>query len=135
MIEDSDAFDAFDVFDVRKVSGIGEFVERKHGENGEDRVFLVGVGLDAEGGGKAGSDAESVAKSGKAFLVVRPKTIEVRCDTKLSKLLREKYETVMESRYFGRGGVEIVPSGQLSSEELEDLVRLSYNMTQQMTEE
>lgn len=102
------------MIDVKKVSGIGEFVEKTHGEKGEDRVFLVGE---------------------KVFLVLRPKTIEVRCDGKLSKLLREKYETVMESRYFGRGGVEIVPSGQLSEEELEDLVRLSYNMTQEMTEE
>lgn len=102
------------MIDVRNVSGIGEFVEKKHGEEGEDRAFLVGE---------------------KAFLVLRPKTIELRCDGKLSKFLREKYETVMESRYFGRGGVEIVPSGQLSEEELEDLVRLSYNMTQKMTEE
>jgi predicted DNA-binding protein (MmcQ/YjbR family) len=41
----------------------------------------------------------------------------------------------MESRYFGRGGVEIVPSGQLEDAELEDLVRLSYNMTKELTEE
>ena len=99
---------------VGKIGGIGEFYERKNTEKGEDTVFEV---------------------SGKAFLVVRPKTIEVRCDGKLSKLLREKYETVMESRYFGRGGVEIVPSGQLEDAELEDLVRLSYNMTKELTEE
>lgn len=109
------------MIEVRKVSGIGEFTEKKHGEKGEDRVFLVGTGEDME--------------RGKAFLVLRPKTIEVRCDGKLSKVLREKYETVMESRYFGRGGVEIVPSGQLTDEELEDLVRLSYNMTRELTEE
>ena len=35
----------------------------------------------------------------------------------------------MESRYFGRGGIEIVMSGQFSNEELEDFVRLSYNLT------
>ena len=68
-------------------------------------------------------------EEGKAFLVVRKNTIEVRTDRKLSQLLQEKYESVMESRYFGRGGIEIVVSGQLDEKELADLVRLSYNMS------
>ncbi len=59
----------------------------------------------------------------------------MRCDAKLRNLLREKYESVMESRYFGRGGIEIVDSGQLTQEEIEDLVRLSYNLTLVMEEE
>lgn len=67
--------------------------------------------------------------SEKVFLVENKNTIEVRCDRELSKLLQEKYESVMESRYFGRGGIEIVMSGQLEKTELEDLVRLSYNLT------
>ena len=107
------------MIEIEKISGIGEFTTRKHGAEGEDVVYEV----------------PAASEAGKAFLVLRPKTVEVRCDGKLSKVLREKYETVMESRYFGRGGVEIVPSGQLSEEELEDLVRLSYNMTREMTEE
>lgn len=94
---------------IEEIGGIGEFVEKTHGEEGKDRVFE--------------------APNGKAFLVERPKTLEVRCDFKLSKLLKEKYETVMESRYFGRGGIEIVPSGQLDEKEIEDLIRLSYNLT------
>lgn len=92
--------------DVKKIGGIGEYVETKRGE---DVLYAV--------------------PEGKVFLVVRPKTVEVRCDQKLGKLLREQYETVMESRYFGRGGIEIVPSGQLEETEVEDLVRLSYNLT------
>lgn len=92
-----------------RVSGIGGWTKKKHGDEGEDIVYMV--------------------TGGKAFMVVRPKTIEVRCDAKLAKMLREKYETVMESRYFGRGGIEIVPSGQLEEDELEDLVRLSYNLS------
>lgn len=120
------------MIEVEKISGIREFTQRKHGEEGEDVVYEV----PAVSGTEAVSGvSETASARGKAFLVVRPKTIEVRCDGKLSKFLREKYETVMESRYFGRGGVEIVPSGQLSEEELEDLVRLSYNMTEKMTEE
>ena len=51
------------------------------------------------------------------------------CDEKLGKFLREKYESVMESRYFGRGGIEIVMSGQLQENEVDDLVRLSYNLS------
>lgn len=97
---------------LTEVSGIGAWTERQHGEHGEDKVY-------------------EVAETGKVFLVVRPKTLEVRCDAKLGKMLREKYETVMESRYFGRGGIEIVPSEQLTDEEIEDLVRLSYNLSRE----
>lgn len=97
------------MIEAKRVAGIGEFVEKPHGEKGEDRIYE--------------------APNGKVFLVMRPKTLEVRCDAKLSKLLKEKYETVMESRYFGRGGIEIVPSGQLPENEIEDLIRLSYNLT------
>ena len=107
------------VFDVSKVSGIGEYsVETRE----------VGKGVDAE-------NVEVYKVPGdKVFLVVRNNTLEVRTDTKLSKLLREKFESVMESRYFGRGGIEIVNSGQLSEGEVYDLVRLSYAMTGRMVE-
>ncbi len=100
--------------EVGRINGLGEWREKKHGEKGEDRIFE--------------------APNEKAFLVIRPKTIEVRCDEKLSRLLREQYETVMESRYFGRGGIEIVPSGQFEEAEIEDLVRLSYNLTKEIQE-
>ena len=65
----------------------------------------------------------------KAFLVENKNTIEIRCDQNLSQALQEKYESVMRSRYFGKGGIEIVPSSQLTKSELEDLIRLSYNIT------
>ena len=68
-------------------------------------------------------------KGDKAFLVQNKNTIEVRCDEKLSQVLQHDYESVMESRYFGRGGIEIVPTNQLSPQELEDLIRLSYDLT------
>ena len=98
---------------VKNISGIGEFETRVENEGSEENkkertLYLV---------------------DGKAFLVVNKNTVEVRCDDKLSKVLREKYESVMESRYFGRGGIEIVTSGQLSAEEVDDLIRLSYNLT------
>ena len=94
------------VFDISKISGIGEY-----------RV-------------KQEKTRELYLRGEKVFLVVYPNTMEVRCDNKLSKLLQAKYESVMESRYFGRGGIEIVRAGQLTNAELEDLVRLSYNLTE-----
>lgn len=92
-------------FDVTRVEGIGEYTEKVE----KKRVLYQ--------------------KGERVFLVVNANTIEVRTDAKLGALLREKYESVMESRYFGRGGIEVVLAGQLSEAELEDLVRLSYNLT------
>ena len=94
------------VFDISKISGIGEYSVKQE------------------------KTRELYLKGEKVFLVVYPNTMEVRCDNKLSKLLQAKYESVMESRYFGRGGIEIVCAGQLADAELEDLVRLSYNLTE-----
>ena len=93
------------VFDLSKVTGIGEYEEKQE----KERTIYN--------------------KGDKAFLVVNKNTIELRTDDKLAKLLEEKYESVMQSRYFGRGGIEIVPAGQLEENEIYDLVRLSYNLT------
>ena len=78
---------------------------------------------------KAEKDRHLYLKDDKVFLVLNKNTIEVRTDGELSKLLRSKYESVMESRYFGQGGIEIVLAGQLSEPEIEDLIRLSYNLS------
>ena len=93
------------VFDLSEVTGIGDFASKKEKER---ELFL---------------------KDDKVFLVINKNTIEVRTDDELAKLLKEKYESVMESRYFGRGGIEIVLANQLKTDELEDLVRLSYNLS------
>ncbi len=100
------------MIELEKVTGIGEYTKMQKGEE----IWYSVV-------------------EGKVFLVEGRKTLQVRCDSKLSRLLREQYETVMESRYFGRGGIEIVPSGQLSDEEINDLIRLSYNMTVELKNE
>lgn len=99
-------FKAKNVYDVTSVSGIGDFLEVP-----DKTRFLY-------------------KKSDKVFLVVNSNTIEVRTDGELGKLLQNKYESVMQSRYFGRGGIEIVLAGhQLADDELNDIVRLSYNLT------
>lgn len=99
------------MIDVKKITGIGGYAE-KEWKNGDEvnRIYMT-------------------EENEKAFLVVRPKTIEVRCEKNLSRKLREEYESVMESRYFGRGGIEIVMCGQMDDAEVADLVRLSYNLT------
>ena len=97
------------MIDVKMISGVGEY-KTKQEKVGEKNRILYTVGE-------------------KVFLVENKNTIEVRCDRGLGKLLQAKYESVMESRYFGRGGIEIVMSGQLKKTELEDLVRLSYNLS------
>ncbi len=93
------------VFDLSKITGLGDFTEKTEKER---KLYF---------------------KNDKVFLVVNKNTIEIRTDDKLGKLLAEKYESVMQSRYFGRGGIEIVPSSQLTEDELNDLVRLSYNLS------
>lgn len=99
------------VFDISKVTGIGDYIaEQGKEKNDQPRTIY--------------------RKDDKVFLVVNKNTIEIRTDSELRNLLTEKYESVMESRYFGRGGIEIVLAGnQLSDDELCDLVRLSYNLS------
>ena len=98
------------VFDISKVTGIGNYTEKTEKIKEQIRTLYL--------------------KDEKVFLVINKNTIELRTDQELKKLLIEKYESVMESRYFGRGGVEIVIAGhQLAGPELDDLVRLSYNLS------
>ncbi len=69
----------------------------------------------------------------KIFLVIETETnplrIETRCDRRLSKTLQEQYESVMESRALGRNGIEIICSGQLTDEEVLDLIRHSCEIS------
>ena len=98
------------VFDISKVTGIGEYTKETEKHDEKERTLFY--------------------KDDKVFLVENKNTIEVRTDGELRRLLTEKYESVMESRYFGRGGIEIVLAGdQLKTDELYDLVRLSYNLS------
>lgn len=100
------------VFDLSKVAGIGDYIIKteNHDDPSKSRtLFLV---------------------NDKVFLVQNNHTIELRTDHELRKLLTNKYESVMDSRYFGRGGIELVLAGhQFTDDELNDLVRLSYNLT------
>lgn len=58
-----------------------------------------------------------------------PLRLELRCDRKLGKTLQERYESVMESRALGRNGIEIICSGQLTDDEIFDLIRHAYEVS------
>ena len=94
---------------VRKLDGVSEKEEKGF------RLFLWGEKVFA------------AIESGTA-----PLRVQTRCDRKLSKTLQEKYESVMESRLLGRNGIEIICSGQLSDEEIIDLVRHGYEQTRSL---
>lgn len=97
---------------VEKIKSYEGITEKAAGEKGELCVFCRGD---------------------KICLVVEkgtnPLRIELRCDYKLSKLLQERYESVMESRSLGKNGIEIICSGQLSEDELMDLIRHAYEVS------
>ena len=73
-----------------------------------------------------------IFERGKIFLCIEtgtnPLRIELRCDRKLSQTLQARYESVMESRALGRG-IEVICSGQLSADEILDLVRHAYEIS------
>jgi predicted DNA-binding protein (MmcQ/YjbR family) len=69
----------------------------------------------------------------KMFALVKegstPVQISLKCDPLLAKTLREKYETVMPGYHLNKKHWNtILMSGQLNWEEVQDLVRHSYNL-------
>ncbi len=58
-----------------------------------------------------------------------PVRISLKCDPKLAEVLREKYETVMPGYHLNKKHWNtIILSGQLSDEEVKDLILLSYKL-------
>ena len=65
-----------------------------------------------------------------------PINISLKCDPELSKLLREKYESVMQGYHLNkRHWITIVMSGQLDDEEIQDLVSHSYQLVKGVSDE
>lgn len=86
---------------------------------GED-VSVYKVGQTDEGGGKM-------------FALVAEKTkplrVSLKCDPLLAETLRERYETVMPGYHLNKKHWNtVVLSGQLSDQEIKDLIVLSYNL-------
>ena len=56
-----------------------------------------------------------------------PVRLSLKCDPELSKVLREKYETVLPGYHLNKKHWNtIILTGQLSWEEVQDLIRHSY---------
>jgi predicted DNA-binding protein (MmcQ/YjbR family) len=80
-----------------------------------------------------GEDVAVYKKGDKMFaLISEPKTvlqISLKCDPKLAEVLCEKYESVMPGYHLNKKHwITIVLSGQLSDQEVEDLIVHSYNL-------
>ncbi|HSW77198.1 MAG TPA: MmcQ/YjbR family DNA-binding protein [Candidatus Chromulinivoraceae bacterium] len=70
---------------------------------------------------------------GKLFAIItdnsKPLRVSLKCDPQLALVLREKYETVIPGYHLNKKHWNtIICSGQLSDDEIKDLVRLSYDL-------
>ena len=80
-----------------------------------------------------GEDVAVYKVGDKMFALIQegkiPVNISLKCDPQLSKLLREKYETVMEGYHLNKKHWNtVVLSGQLPWEEIQALIRHSYDL-------
>lgn len=58
-----------------------------------------------------------------------PIKISLKCDPRLSQVLRERYESVMPGYHLNKKHWNtVLMTGQLAWEEVQDLIRLSYNL-------
>jgi predicted DNA-binding protein (MmcQ/YjbR family) len=58
-----------------------------------------------------------------------PVRLSLKCDPELSKVLRDKYETVMPGYHLNKKHWNtIICSGQLDEEQIKDLIRHSYQL-------
>lgn len=65
-----------------------------------------------------------------------PVRISLKCDPELSKVLRERYETVMEGYHLNKKHWNtILLSGQLPWEDIQGLIRHSYDLVTGVSEE
>ena len=73
------------------------------------------------------------SEKGKMFALIQensnPVRVSLKCDPGLAELLREKYETVLPGYHLNKKHWNtIICSGQMSDEDFNDLVRLSYRL-------
>lgn len=58
-----------------------------------------------------------------------PVRLSLKCDPQLAKLLRDKYETVLPGYHLNKKHWNtMLLTGQLAWDEVQDLIRLSYNL-------
>lgn len=72
-------------------------------------------------------------KEGKMFALIKndsnPLKLSLKCDPQLAEVLRDKYETVIPGYHLNKKHWNtILCTGQVPEEELNDLIRHSYNL-------
>lgn len=82
---------------------------------------------------KVGHDGTDEPGQGKMFALVQegktPVSISLKCDPQLAKILREKFETVMEGYHLNKKHWNtILLTGQLDLDEVKGLIRHSYQL-------
>ena len=80
-----------------------------------------------------GEDVAVYKVNDKMFALIpegkQPVRISLKCDPELSKVLRDKYDEVMEGYHLNKKHWNtIICSGQLGDDEIKDLARLSYDL-------
>lgn len=70
---------------------------------------------------------------GKMFALIddksKPLRVSLKCDPNLAEILREKYETVVPGYHLNKKHWNsLILTGQLTDDEVKDLVVLSYNL-------
>ena len=76
---------------------------------------------------------DKAAGEGKMYALIddasKPLRLSLKCDPNLAETLREKYETVVPGYHLNKNHWNtIICSGQLSDEEIKDLVRHSHDL-------
>lgn len=85
-----------------------------------------------------GEEVAVYKSNGKMFALIAegkdPVRLSLKCDPELSKLLREKYETVQEGYHLNKKHWNtIILTGQLPWEEVQPLIRHSYDLVTEAT--
>ena len=85
-----------------------------------------------------GEDVAVYKVNDKMFALVaensKPVRLSLKCDPALAETLRERYETVMPGYHLNKKHWNtVLLTGQLSWEEVQDLIRLSYNLVAELS--
>ncbi len=84
-----------------------------------------------------GDDIEVYSLNEEMFVLLykdlNPLQISLRCDRLLAKHLKDKYESVLNGKDLNPNKwITVILSGQLSINEIRDLIRHSYEITKQI---
>lgn len=105
----------------------------KYGEEASERATKRSATSSAIISGNAGKQGDAVRGEWKMFALIQekkdPVRVSLKCEPKLAEILRRKYDTVMPGYHLNKKHWNtIVLTGQLSWEEIQDLIKHSYRL-------